>query len=85
MLFIFKANTQIIPKNRMVDWSKAGTHTHVPIKSISILDFGAISDGKSDCSTALQNAINSFKKKAGKIVIPKGNYFLQSQYILKIV
>ncbi len=83
LLFIFKANTQIIPKNRMVDWSKAGTPTHVPIKSISILDFGAISDGKSDCSTALQNAINSFKKKAGKIVIPKGNYFFTKPIYLE--
>ncbi|MBA4150521.1 MAG: hypothetical protein H0X66_20610 [Verrucomicrobia bacterium] len=43
---------------------------------VSVLDFGAIADGKTDATAAFQNALDATGKAGGGIVYaPRGNYF----------
>ena len=46
--------------------------------SVSVKDFGAIGDGTTDDSTAIQNAIDSFGGTFGSIYFPTGSYKLGS-------
>lgn len=40
----------------------------------NISDFGAVADGKTDCTVAIQNALNEAGKVQGKVIVPAGEY-----------
>ena len=42
--------------------------------SFDITEFGAIADGNTDCTTAIQAALDEARKVQGKVVIPSGEY-----------
>lgn len=44
------------------------------MNKFNILDFGAKSDGKTDCTKALQEALDKAGKVKGTVVIPSGQY-----------
>ncbi len=75
--------SQNIPNDRLVDWSNSGAKIHEPQLKKSILSFGAVSDGITDCSLAFQAAINSFSKKAAILYLPKGKYYLSTPIYLE--
>ncbi len=53
-------------------------------KDFIITDFGAVSDGKTDCKPAVDKAIfNCNKAGGGRVVIPTGNYFVKGPIHLK--
>jgi hypothetical protein len=41
---------------------------------VSVLDFGAKGDGKTDNTAAFQEALGSFGTKGGTVYVPRGNY-----------
>jgi hypothetical protein len=47
----------------------------VPDDVVSVLDFGAAGDGRTDDTKAFQNALNSFGAKGGTVYAPRGVYF----------
>lgn len=38
-------------------------------------DFGAVGDGKTDCTAAFQKGLDSFGKEGGILYVPRGNFF----------
>ena len=42
--------------------------------SFNILDFGAVGDGQTDCTTAIQKSIDAASQKGGLVVIPAGRW-----------
>ena len=40
----------------------------------NITDFGAVADGKTDCTAAIQSAIDEAAKVQGKVFVPSGTY-----------
>ncbi len=44
------------------------------INVFDVTEFGAVGDGKTDCTAAIQNAINEAAKVKGAVVIPPGIY-----------
>ena len=46
---------------------------------VSVLDFGADPTASVDSSPAFQNALNALPSGGGKIVVPEGNYIINSQ------
>lgn len=44
----------------------------------NILDFGAVGDGKTDCTTAVQNALDKAKECMGRVAVPPGRYLVGS-------
>lgn len=40
----------------------------------SILDFGAVGDGKTDCTAAIQAAVDAAAKGGGTVWIPAGHF-----------
>ena len=43
-------------------------------ESVSVLDFGAVGDGKADDTQAIQNALSKLKNNGGILIFPKGVY-----------
>ena len=41
-----------------------------------ITDFGAVGDGKTDCTYAVQSALDEASKCSGKVVVPPGKYMV---------
>ena len=39
-----------------------------------ITDFGAVGDGKTDCTAAIQSALDAAAGVSGKVVVPPGVY-----------
>lgn len=59
------------------------TTSFLPAKDYNILDYGAVPDGKTMNTTAIQSAIDMAAKKGkGRVVIPEG-IFLTGSIILK--
>lgn len=53
-----------------------------PSKDFIITDFGAIGDGKTDCSGAIKTAIDRCATEGGgRVVIPEGDYYTGSIYL----
>ncbi|ACU06168.1 glycoside hydrolase family 28 [Pedobacter heparinus DSM 2366] len=50
-------------------------------KNFNILDFGAVRDGKTLNTAAIQKAIDECSKKGGRVVIPKGVYLSGTLYM----
>lgn len=40
----------------------------------NILNYGAIGDGVTDCTKAVQNALNDAATCSGKVIVPPGRY-----------
>ncbi len=72
-------------ESRLTDFSYAGYHRGerpIPLRSpdVSVKDFGVRGDGKTDDTTAFQEAI---KQSAGKtILIPEGEYVITDQLLV---
>ncbi len=73
-------------------WKKAGDIVSnlkdpvFPDKEYLISDFGAISDGKTDCTDAFRNAIQKCHDKGGgKIIVPAGTYLTGAIHMLSNV
>ena len=47
---------------------------HMNASEYNILSFGAIADGKTVCTKAIQDAIDKSSKEGGKVIIPPGNF-----------
>lgn len=49
---------------------------NIGYETTSIIDFGAIADGQSDCRAAIDSAIQKISRAGGgKVIIPEGDYF----------
>lgn len=47
----------------------------IPLKEYSIVDFGAVADGKNDCTEVFNTAIKKVSERGGgKIIVPEGTY-----------
>mgnify|MGYP002587337157 CR=1 FL=1 len=52
-----------------------GTHTEI---EGDVTTFGAVGDGKTDCSKAINSAIASLPSEGGVVVIPEGDFVLDA-------
>jgi len=73
-----KICAQIIPEERIVDWSGAGLMQNIeePSQIVSVVDFGAVGNGVVDDTQAIQDAINALEENAGILFFPSGIYFI---------
>ncbi len=51
--------------------------------TVSVKDFGAVGDGVTDDTTAIQAAINSMSSTGGRVFFPSGTYLVNSGITLK--
>lgn len=56
-----------------------GTHTDI---EGDVTKFGAIGDGKTDCSEAINSAIASLPSEGGVVVIPEGDFVLDAPIVI---
>lgn len=56
-----------------------GTHTDI---EGDVTKFGAIGDGKTDCSKAINSAIASLPSEGGVVVIPEGDFVLDAPIVI---
>jgi hypothetical protein len=52
--------------------------------AFNIADFGAVGDGRTDCTTAIQKAIDTASQKGGVVVIPLGRWRCNGHLELKM-
>jgi len=62
--------------------SEATSRTNAP-GLFNVTDFGAIGDGQSDCTVAIQKAIDAARQKGGVVVIPAGRWLCKGHLELK--
>jgi hypothetical protein len=60
----------------LVDLENVAAPLTAPANSLSITSYGAVADGITDCTTALQNCINAAKSQGKTAWIPVGNYII---------
>ena len=79
-LFIQTSFGQIIPTDRRADWSNAGYHGNRDLGAaiVDVTTFGAIGDGLTDNTTAINAAMNSFGGNRGVVYFPAGNFLIGS-------
>jgi len=84
VLLLLSVYAQTIPADRRVNWQQiTEDYTYkTPDKTVSILDFGGVADGKTDNSNALKQAIASFQNRAGTVMFPAGTYLFNSTVVL---
>ena len=46
-----------------------------PHRDFVITNYGAVADGKTDCSDAIRNAIDACARHGGRVVVPAGEFF----------
>jgi hypothetical protein len=64
--------------------SSAAAVPSAPMRGVfNILDFGAVADGQTDCTTAIQKAINAASPKGGVVVVPAGRWLCRGHLELK--
>ena len=56
-----------------------GTHTEI---EGDVTTFGAVGDGKTDCSKAINSAIASLPSEGGVVVIPEGDFVLDAPIVI---
>lgn len=56
-----------------------GTHTNI---EGDVTAFGAVGDGKTDCSKAINSAIASLPSEGGILVIPEGDFVLDAPIVI---
>jgi polygalacturonase len=55
-----------------------------PDKDFIVTDFGAISDGQTDCRTNIMDAITACHKAGGgRVIVPAGDYLIEGPLLLK--
>lgn len=71
---------QIIPDDRVVDWSDAGIGADFdyPELLLNVMDFGAAGNGVSDDTPALLSAIAALDNSPGIIFFPQGDYLIKN-------
>jgi len=74
---------QTIPSERTVDWSQAGLLNPIdePNLLVSVTDYGAIGDGNTNDSPAVQQAIDELSGNPGILFFPAGTYLLTQPII----
>jgi polygalacturonase len=50
-------------------------------KDLSVMDYGAVADGKTLCTKAIQAAIDACSQRGGRLVFPSGRYMTGTFYI----
>lgn len=93
-LFLFILFIQIISTvySSTMDWSKADSIVAdivVPVfknKTYSIIKYGAINDGVTDCTDAFRKAIQECNKRGGgRVLVPRGQYQTGAIHLLSNV
>ncbi|MFQ3549651.1 MAG: glycosyl hydrolase family 28-related protein, partial [Armatimonadota bacterium] len=52
-------------------------------KEFSVLDFGAVADGKTDCTQAFQTALDTARDAGGGVVnVPSGRYRIDGNLVI---
>jgi len=84
VLLLLSLNAQTIVTERRVNWRQIiQNYTFKePAKTVSILDFGGVADGKTDNSDALRQAVDSFQHLAGTVLFPAGTYLFNNTVVL---
>lgn len=69
------------PSATLTPWAEADKivksiqRPRIPGRSVSLLDFGAVGDGATDCSAAFRNGIAALSGKGGgRLIVPAGTY-----------
>lgn len=52
------------------------TYQNLTSGVFNVLEYGAVADGETDCSTAIQNAINAAKDHGATVYLPAGEYVI---------
>ncbi|MDZ7778305.1 MAG: glycosyl hydrolase family 28-related protein [Bacteroidales bacterium] len=75
---------QIIPQDRTVNWSTAGTYALFddPAAQLNVMDFGGTGDGVTDDAAAIQSAIDAIGAQGGVVYLPGGEFLIQSPLTL---
>lgn len=60
----------------LVDFENVAAPPAAPTNSLSVTSYGAVGDGISDCTTALQNCVNAAQAQSKVVWIPAGTYLL---------
>jgi len=55
----------------------------VDMPGFVITNFGAVGDGKTDCSGIINNLINNLPVSGGTIIIPEGDFLLNNPIVIK--
>lgn len=71
------AAAQILPADRITDWSLAGYQDSIPAYSntVNITAYGAVGDGIAVNDSCIQNAIAALNGLSGVVYFPAGNYY----------
>ena len=77
-------NAQVIPSERLVDWSRAleSYQYKIPTLELNVKDYGAKGDGVTNDQPAVLEAISALKGKLGYIYFPEGKYLLRNSIAL---
>jgi polygalacturonase len=59
------------------------TYSMIEGASLNVLDFGAVGDGVTDDSVAIQAAINAIPAIGGEVYFPGGTYLVNTKIVLK--
>ncbi len=83
-LSIVQLNAQVIPIERITDWSNAGFIYPIPEPTLelNIMDFGAVADGSSSTNTAWNAAIAAAEGQMTVIAFPEGEFLFTSGIIV---
>ena len=55
--------------------------TPKPYKEVSARDYGAVGDGQTNDTQAIQAAIDDCAKGSGKVTVPEGKYIVSSLFL----
>lgn len=80
MLLRMSLFAQIIPEDRIYEWSFAGNFAlfEDPENAVNVSDFGAVGDGVTNDAEAIQQAIDSFNGEPGTVLFAEGDYLIES-------
>ncbi len=80
LLFCYYGVSQVIPGERIVDWSATlnSYDYKIPVKTLNVIDFGATGNGVDDDQPAIVSAITALNGELGYIYFPPGKYLLLS-------
>ena len=84
IIITFSAIGQVIPVNRITDFTTAGYQGNIPVYPLvkNIIDFGGNGNGSSTNDLALQQAISSLNDQQGIVYFPAGTFFFNNPVLL---